>query len=281
MSDLPPTDESLPRLCLSPEWTSIAAPVVFATYELCELILLELPMEELYVLQRVNHAWHDTIARSQDLQKKLFRTPSEAPLRPLALMQVRKGHPSHYYLGHNLFPYLSPVHGGQYLKLNPTTSASYTIGRCEYDGPRAMFPDHTEAHLPQVRPRPFTFHIERRTNEGHEDFLEFSVRHQDIALLRQSSTVNVSWRSMLFTQPPVTAVLLRTPLGGGEWRPRMTLYNAHGITFGDIIDCLQTEVLRAEFSKRGSHFGLVFGQMMLVSSNKCRLCRWVKHMRDD
>ena len=60
----------------------MASPVtdVLKTYELLEAVLVNLPLKDLFVLQRVNSSWAAMIKRSAALQKIMFLHPENEPL---------------------------------------------------------------------------------------------------------------------------------------------------------------------------------------------------------
>lgn len=53
----------------------IAHDEVFNTTELLELIMLNLPLKDMLLLQRVNQFWKDTVLGSVKLQRWLFFRP--------------------------------------------------------------------------------------------------------------------------------------------------------------------------------------------------------------
>jgi hypothetical protein len=60
------------RQATSPAHPTTASDCVFATVELLEHILLSLPTENLFVLQRVSKTWKQTVAQSVAMQVKMF-----------------------------------------------------------------------------------------------------------------------------------------------------------------------------------------------------------------
>lgn len=63
----------------------MASPIDAAldTYELLERVLTNLPMKQLFVVQRVSLTWKAVIERSQPLQKKMFLLADGQPLGPV------------------------------------------------------------------------------------------------------------------------------------------------------------------------------------------------------
>lgn len=59
--------------------TSPSAAKVFEAYELLEMLLLNLPLKDLYVVQRVCTTWRDLIHRSQGIKKIMFLMASGPP----------------------------------------------------------------------------------------------------------------------------------------------------------------------------------------------------------
>ena len=72
-------------LCQTTPITEIMASpatTVLATYELLENILLNLPIKDLFIIQRVDSTWRDLIQRSDPLQHKMFLRPAGDVLHP-------------------------------------------------------------------------------------------------------------------------------------------------------------------------------------------------------
>jgi len=63
--------DNLPAMKQSPT----AAQLVLSIPEILEQILLSLFMKDVFVFQRINKTWRDTIQNSPSLQRKLFLTP--------------------------------------------------------------------------------------------------------------------------------------------------------------------------------------------------------------
>ena len=253
--------------------TPVAAPAVLGTYELCELILLQVPMKDVYILQRVNTTWRDTIARSQDLRKKLLRISSETPLKPVANTSTQ-----------NLYRALNfgPAYEGQYLKFpSAATSITYALppfrdqsfgeGSCDHS-------HHGERHFTHHKSR-LGVHIELRSDRRGKMALPIQISCRDI-------NKNTSLRSMLLTQPPVIAVQLQQryrllPGAGTDWQPQVTLFNRSGITFGDMFESIDSK--NEDDRKRGP-YRLIFEQILNIDREPgapCGFCRYIEHLRED
>lgn len=68
-------ESSPPCAPIAPSMPSIAAPRVFGVTELLENILINLPFEDLFVLQRVDQHFNATIARSKNLRTIMHLEP--------------------------------------------------------------------------------------------------------------------------------------------------------------------------------------------------------------
>lgn len=176
---------------------------------------------------------------------------------------------------------MSPVFAAEpHLKINPIAKISYEFSRsgCGRVGQGGI--GHSGLIRGTMWSSPITFHVSsKKSNEDGEKFLVFSATCRDLHPLRELSRGFDSWQSMLLTQPPITAVLVRTqPKENGDWEPRMTLYNPSGITLGDVFNMMQSEVVSAELSKPGSSFELMFGQKLAID-DECNICRWVEEAK--
>lgn len=70
---------------------------VGSTYELIEQILLRLPIERIFLLQRVNKDWKGVIQRSHALKKKIGVMPRKTPITPDPCLTGTDGLPIHYF----------------------------------------------------------------------------------------------------------------------------------------------------------------------------------------
>ena len=208
-----------------------AAAAVFDITELFEHILLETTISDLFVHQRVSKKWFAFIKTSKKLQKKMFLLADGEPVSPIAqrsdtaytcyAAQVLAVNPSclhRYESGHWSLPIQSPYIGGVDLSDQWSPEVS-SVGLDIHDGDRV-----------------------------HD--LERSARGRN--------NIGASWRRMLLTQPPITALDLQqrplnpwredtqvrgcvTRLGG--WSDVVTVWNAEGVTLGDVFKSTTESVL--------------------------------------
>lgn len=284
--------------------TRVAASAVFRTYELCELILLQLPIMDIYVVQRVHTIWRDTIARSEALQKKMFRVASGTPLQPLESThdQMPTIPPAPNY-GHHPAYYIGPNYAGPYLQPNPAMSMEYDLGSkgCSVSHWGRVWSAFREKENFDAKwsPRsiPLEIDIGEWLNHTHprpsfrsaRDLLQFKIRWRHVNPPKPHHILHDgTWRSMFITQPPVTGMQLQTsyyrnPHG---WQPggsQMSLYNPSGITLGEIYDRIASEALLGVGSSNriATQTFLLFGQTMADDDEsgqkgECKLCRWGK-----
>ena len=261
--------------------TRVAASAVFKTYELFELILLQLPMESVYVVQRVSTIWRDTIARSQDLQKNMFRMAASIPRKPDASVYSQRGvavtgrwTPAHE---------IGPIYEGPYLRFNPAISMNFDLSD---EAPRC-----SRRHYGNVSStsRSFPIEIEVREweNDNQGDFLQFTFQEIDPDQFEHCK-YDTAMRSMFITQPPVTGIqLLTRAVRWFRHEARMSLYNPDGITLGDVFDGIHSQVAIDEDPlDEGRQVVLVFSQKVANNSGSareewCEICHWVEGLGQD
>lgn len=170
------------------------------TYELLEQILLYLDIHSLFVLRGVSKTWLSILSRSIPLQERMFIMPSDPPVKPIESTY-------NYYSGRT-----RAIYKPHPVQLNPCGETAGLMNQPAGRGHR----------IPLV-----TFGI-----SDQNLFLQFEIKGipiYDNKILYERA----SWRGMLITQPPITAVnfefIRRDPHGGA-----VTVFNPKGVTFGDL-----------------------------------------------
>ena len=193
-----------------------AASKVFDIYELHEQILLNLKITTLFAVQRVDKTWHFRINDSQAIQRKMWLTSKDAVLTPKDTNEW--GFPPEYEAELQLCPALRFRY-------------SRTPRSCKFHGLRDVWTITKEAI------------ISPKDNKRGQ------------MIRSDADSQQASWRNILVTQPPITAVRF-LDIDGSVWtqgpyntrRSRIIITNANGITFGDICDARQS--LAAGFLKK-------------------------------
>ncbi|KAK4613270.1 hypothetical protein CLAFUW4_09508 [Fulvia fulva] len=205
----------------SDENASVPASVaVFGTYELLEKIIAHLPLRKLFQIQRLSHAWQDLLADSIQLRKKMFLQANGVPFRDTCNSS------------RNL-----------HLKFNPTAVVEV------YTGDRTGV-SHVGIHNRSCptgkyysRSNLYATMIERC---DRNDLIQVTIpsRTIDYTLLHPCQALG-SWRKMLLTQPPITALDVKCYQGVSRYsitaeRVYATVYNPAGLTYGDVVDLIIT-----------------------------------------
>ncbi|CAK4031985.1 hypothetical protein AC579_8093 [Lecanosticta acicola] len=173
---------------------------VFQTYELLERILLFLPFHDRFVVQRTCRTWRSLIHRSKIIRQEMYLAPAGSPLKPIEdAYNVYAGRTRSLYRP-------TPV------RLNLAAEVLGLINEPSGRGHR----------IPLA-----TFGV-----SDQNLFLQFDIKGMPVYETKIAHEA-ASWRRMLLTQPPITAVnfefIRRDPHGGA-----VTVYNPSGVTFGDL-----------------------------------------------
>lgn len=191
---------------------SSTSTVVLDTYELLEIILLRIPMKQLFVYQRVSKTWRSVIERSANLQKKMFLRASAEPLKP------------HLHRPPAWNNELWTVNAAGDIRFNPIVRLAKTL----HGTPGA---DLTLCCVALER-QLLHCHI----SETHPEVFEFDL---DLDIREDESDIKgTSWKTLLITQPPITVIENRDPY---EYQDLHTataftvLYRATGLTVGDFF----------------------------------------------
>ncbi|KAF2163876.1 hypothetical protein M409DRAFT_25652 [Zasmidium cellare ATCC 36951] len=182
--------------------TPSATSTALITYELLERILLHTPIHTLFTTRRVSKTWLSLLNRSLPLQQAMFLVPSAPAISP-----TESTYNDHSGRTRTIYP-------SQPLQLNPSGDIIGLVNQPAGRGHRA----------PLV-----TFGL-----SDQNLFLEFEIEGipiYDEKLLAEEA----SWRGMLVTQPPITAVHFRL-IRRDPRRGVMTIFNPKGVTFGDLQD---------------------------------------------
>lgn len=178
--------------------------------EMLELILLQLPETQLFVVQRVCSKWRDMIETSPPIRKKMFLAADGDVLDPT-------GNP------HNsLYHYVAYTAA---LRLNPMAELAREGDAHErtYSGRRRGAP--FEISLWGQEPAGLLVEI-GLGDKALKEYFKPSVR----------SLKDKSWKKLLFTQPPCKAISVHASIDRRHlpWTPQFaTLYNPTGVTLGD------------------------------------------------
>lgn len=191
---------------------------VFDTYELLERILMAVPMKQLFVVRRVSKAWKMIIERLQVLQKKMFLLADGASLKPRTPQM-------------NSRTLLEYEHNAC---LNPIFPAF-----CEHSKHVDAEEDKACAEIP------FPGEYELCANQSKRMLvsLDLASAYDSLNFKQPSNDL----RSMLLTQPPVTAVdyefyeALEKKDQDAEAHAMddllwCTIYSTSGVTLGDLYD---------------------------------------------
>ena len=196
---------------------------VLDTYELFELILLQLPIKDLFVLQRTCSKWQKIITESHALQKRMYLRPQAAVMRPL--------------------PDRSSTYYTEPVKVHPAICflADHGSGKDQHTseeyGPmiHSQYASFGEVYLPRTP---------RHTHVGFS-LLQHCYKSRSLSASIGSYREEASWKQMLISDPPVPAI--HANLGPRDWliperRDDYTgledvlVYNAAGVRFGDLVD---------------------------------------------
>lgn len=203
-----------------------ASTKVLTTYELLERILVHLPIHSLFLANLVSKSWHSLLHRSIPLQQKLFLNSSCPPVKPI---QSDYNH----YSGRT-----RALYHAQAVQLNPCGEILGLINQPSGRGHR----------IPLV-----TFGLSDQSL-----FLQFDIKGFPIYEERILGK-EASWRGMLLTQPPITAVnfefIRRDPHGGA-----VTVFNPRGVTFGDLHE-MSLKMAREFEAQTGEDSELSFESM--------------------
>ncbi|KAK5705544.1 hypothetical protein LTR97_002663 [Elasticomyces elasticus] len=189
--------------------TTTAGGTLASTPELVEMILLQLPLPNVLLAQRVDRTWYAIIKESPQLQRALFFRPR----RDISLV----------------FPSAA-------ICTLPCKSA----GTCKRlleppghgrEGIRWMFEvaGTQEAHCPTINPLTTTLWPEQWMSSEEIEFRTPLVGHNTAVARREAS-----WRRMLFTQPPVTNLMVDH--GYARHWHEVVATSAAGVTLGDIVE---------------------------------------------
>lgn len=201
-----------------------AVQAVFDTFELLEMILLNLPLKEIFVHQRVSRAWLAVCSRSASLHRRMFLVADGMPLKPSR---------THQDLDRDK---MSPTYDTRYIRFNPAPTFNRTGDRYHRWACYGCFGEST--------PRSFTryemYHWETHLSIDTDVLRFFNGEFFSSEIARGSHSTNSSWRRMLITQPPITAITFgHFGLPGyniGNKGRVCTIWNPAGITFGELYD---------------------------------------------
>ncbi|KAK4616759.1 uncharacterized protein CLAFUR5_05217 [Fulvia fulva] len=233
-----------------------AAQTVLATYELLERILLFVPMNHVYTLQRTCKSWNSLITRSHAIQKKLFRLPDGAPTKSKT--------PGPYMTPWNL---TVPEYRLENRKCNPNIGLVFLehITHREEAFP-ILLPDLN--YSPPARPTITAIRSSVHNELGETDITDLKERALMLEMKINDTAPLNSWHEMFITQPPITAVLFgchsevesyQMPLSGNS--PSRShvfqVWNAGGVRFVDLAFARKEFVMR-QGGKDGWTMGLCF-----------------------
>lgn len=196
------------------------------TYELLESILLHTPIHDLFVLRRVSKSWLSILQRSVALQERMFINLTSPAITPIQSVYNN-------YSGRTRAIY-RPLP----LQLNPCGEVLGLINQPSGRGhriPLATF-GLSDQHL----------------------FLQFEIKGIPV-YEKKILYEKASWRGMLLTQPPITAVnfefIRRDPHGGA-----VTVFNPKGVTFGNLHE-MSLKLAREFEAQTGEDSELSFESM--------------------
>ncbi|EME80579.1 uncharacterized protein MYCFIDRAFT_78278 [Pseudocercospora fijiensis CIRAD86] len=191
---------------------------VCAILELLQSILLNVPAQALFSLQRVNTTWRDCIKESIHLQRKMFLKPAFPPMDPTADEEDPDLNDVYQTL---LYP--SPM------RLNPCLDMT---GCATATAQLSKLVSSTQVGASRVTQPPGLHEI-----EVHIQLRKWSKHEQS-----SSSTQLQSWRGTLLSQPPITTLKVPCevkfdPSVDLEFWPEKrvaTVSNPAGLTLGDL-----------------------------------------------
>ncbi|KAF2174217.1 hypothetical protein M409DRAFT_16484 [Zasmidium cellare ATCC 36951] len=189
----------------------LAGPKLAAIPELVEYILLELPLRDVLLAQRIDRTWGDIITGSSKLQKALFFRPSvDHTLRMRGLSDYTK----------------SPCD----CKNAPKRPLATHLGRPVRTKDLCWARDETDTNHYAVAINPFVW------SKGRPDsFLDIE---EGIEALMKTTGQGDSLRRMLLTQPPVETIILYTTSALVHMISRKP--GACGVTVADVLDAVAT-----------------------------------------
>lgn len=181
--------------------------IVLGTYELLENILLNLPLNHLFVVRQVAISWKDLIKRSESLQKKMLLLPDGRAMTPR---------------DDDLYP-IYPTK----VQMNPALHRHPRPGKEYY--PWDDIPPILSPSLGGIKPS-----------------LIFDGKHYPGYDIRIWSGQDAcSGRDMLLTQPPITSLLYVPDDDRDDYNDGAHLiYRVEGFKLGDLMD-LQKEFIQA------------------------------------
>lgn len=201
----------------------MAAAAVFNTAELLEGILLQLPFADILKAKRVTKAWKQLIVDSVLLCRATFLAPDGQPIlvdvadtgkhaTHLSDATIFVGYPFLVQKRFRVLPFLSAS------RSSPGSAGQYTIYRASW------FPRSRSARVPL-------------------GFWAFEFEFGRDLVSKLDGKLSTTLRSMLITQPPITALVLTL-----VWKPkkpfhgfrehRLILRDDNGITIGLMQDIL-------------------------------------------
>ena len=195
---------------------------VLETSELLELILLNLPLVDIFVYQRISKTWLAVAQRSIPAQRRMYLLADDSPLNS-SLTQQNIDHDK-----------LRPAYEAGSVRLNPALTFnrygngnSYHLGACygRYDGKASAFAHYN------------IFHWKSHIAISSEVMPFFNNTFTDY-LAKGSHNASSSWRSMLITQPRVTSGNFHH-FGLRDYKTKgqvCTIFNSAGVTFGALYD---------------------------------------------
>lgn len=176
-------------------------------YELLEPILLQLPIRDIFIAQAVCTTWQKVIQRSRKLQENMFLRPSTKPLIALPDARAEKAP-----------QWCATVFETPRIVLNPLSRFSRSD---DYD---AYYQPH----------RPFRELVASAMKHRSDPRFLFSIT----GFWPPGDSTEHSWRTMLLTQPPITAVDIIYTHGYGLPRA-FNRENEKGVTLGDLHEWMQ------------------------------------------
>lgn len=208
---------------------------VLGTYELLEQILVNAPIRNLFVIQRVCRTWKGMIEQSHDIRKKMFLMGDGKSLNPSRPFEDDR---SEYYSGN--------------VRFNPTVGHKYSLG--ENNGTTARNTEHCAVFG----------YCHHKTHV----YVKINIKPcKDLDGVEPGwpiyYTAYTNWTKMYITQPPVTAVQYQNPTLGAPDDHVCDIYNPDGITFGDLFEDEGTTISAFE-AQKGSEAGITWRSMRVV-----------------
>ncbi|KAK4621549.1 hypothetical protein CLAFUW4_07220 [Fulvia fulva] len=209
---------------------------VFDTYELLEQILLQLPIKDLFVLQRVSAKWRKVIAESHPLQRRMYLRAQGGVMKPILNEdeetiyrgRVKINPAMEFFAGHRYRGYPD---------IPPAVSHSRSFGQVGI----SHYED--DDYTPPILSTSVWFQI-----------LQHAPHRNSLPVALGSYREEASWKRMLVSSPPVPAIRVSAYLKGGDvcavysapgerWRDlvrNVMVYNAEGVRFGDLVNLRRT-----------------------------------------